>query len=175
MILQQSLAMAFAEIYNSIHSIIASRRCESCLTTTRMRPSFPKSLTPSRIGGCPANGRAYDELLPTDASVRHAVLVKMVHIDLEYRLKAGEKARVETYLDRYPEVASNAALVVELAACEFSLRRRSEAEVTPEEYRQRLLQYADLIGAAFTAKIFEPSTVDDETRTLLPELQTAAE
>src|SRR4051812_49628121 len=50
-------------------------------------------------GGRPA----LDDFLP-DGAARRAVLVELVHIDLEFRLKAGEAARVETYLGRYPEL-----------------------------------------------------------------------
>ena len=31
-----------------------------------------------------------------------ALLVELAHVDLEFRLKAGQAARVESYLDRYP-------------------------------------------------------------------------
>ena len=38
---------------------------------------------------------------------RSAVLVELVHIDLECRLKTGEPARVESYLERFPELSQD--------------------------------------------------------------------
>ena len=38
-------------------------------------------------------------------AARLALLVELVHVELELRLKAGEPARVEEYLRRYPELA----------------------------------------------------------------------
>ena len=55
-----------------------------------------------------------DRYLPADESLRPMVLIKLVHIDLENRLRAGEKVRVETYLDRYPQIVSDTAAVIEL-------------------------------------------------------------
>ena len=69
---------------------------------------------------------AIDDHVPADGPLRRSVLIKLIHIDFEYRLKAGEKARVEIYLDRYPEIADDSAVVVELAEWEFSLRWRSD-------------------------------------------------
>src|ERR1700734_3755217 len=63
-----------------------------------------------------------DAYLPADESLRRTVLIKLIHIDLEYRLEVDEPARVETYLERYPEIGSDATMVVELAAWEFALR-----------------------------------------------------
>ena len=89
---------------------------------------------------------AIDDYLPADTSLRRIVLIKLVHIDLECRLKAGEKARIEVYLDLYPEIAKDAAIVVELAAWEYRLRRRNELDLTPEEYISRFPQFASEIN-----------------------------
>ena len=51
---------------------------------------------------------AIDAALPSAATVRRAVLVELIHADLEYRLKAGEAARVETYLEQYPDLVGEA-------------------------------------------------------------------
>jgi hypothetical protein len=39
-----------------------------------------------------------DDYLPIAEPLRSRVLIELVHIDLELRLKAGETARVEDYL-----------------------------------------------------------------------------
>src|SRR6516225_2508115 len=75
-----------------------------------------------------------DDYLPTGDPLRCRVLIELVHIDLELRLKAGEAARVEEYLAHYPELAANRAGTVELIAAEHELRRRREAGVTLDDY-----------------------------------------
>src|SRR5262245_36933504 len=47
-----------------------------------------------------------DDHLPASGANRQALLAELVLTDLEYRLKAGEPARVEEYLRRYPELAA---------------------------------------------------------------------
>jgi hypothetical protein len=51
-------------------------------------------------GGRPALA----EYLPAGGPERRAALAELAHIDLEWRLKAGEPARAEDYLGRYPEL-----------------------------------------------------------------------
>jgi hypothetical protein len=46
-----------------------------------------------------------DALLPTAGEQRDRLLLELVHAELELRLKAGEAARVEEYLERFPELA----------------------------------------------------------------------
>src|SRR5438477_4504984 len=67
-----------------------------------------------------------DDYLPPGDPLRFRVLVELVHIDLELRLKAGEAARVEDYLTRYPELARDRAVTLALIAAEHELRRRRE-------------------------------------------------
>src|SRR6516165_4936291 len=61
---------------------------------------------------------AIDAYLPVEGRLRARVLVELVHIDLELRLKAGETARVEEYLARYPELAGDRAVTLALIAAE---------------------------------------------------------
>jgi tetratricopeptide (TPR) repeat protein len=78
-----------------------------------------------------------DDHLPADGAARRAVLVELVHVDLERRLKAGDTARVEDYLRRYPELDGERDLVVGLIAAEHEFRGRSEPGLSPEEYLRR--------------------------------------
>src|SRR5262245_23002691 len=64
-----------------------------------------------------------DDYLPADGRRRFPLLVELVHIDLELRLRAGEPARAEEYLARYPELAGDTAAAVALIAAERELRR----------------------------------------------------
>src|SRR5262249_30476725 len=69
--------------------------------------------------------------------VRGALLRELVHIDLENRLQAGEAARVEEYLRRFPELAEQRGTVLELLAAEYARRRPGEPALTTDEYQQR--------------------------------------
>src|SRR5262245_1907819 len=80
---------------------------------------------------------AIDDHLPYGESRRWAALVELTHVDLEYRRKAGEAARVEQYLERYPQLAEDHEVVSDLAAAEFKYRRRGEPGVRPAEYAER--------------------------------------
>ncbi len=82
-----------------------------------------------------------DDYLPADEPPRSRALVELVHIDLELRLKAGEPARVEEYLARYPELARDRAVVLGLVAAEHELRRRREPALTFDEYLQCFPQH----------------------------------
>src|SRR5215469_4503610 len=74
-----------------------------------------------------------DDYLPSGDPLRRLVLIELVHIDLELRLKAEEAARVEEYLARYPELEGDRAVTLGLIAAEHELRRRRESGVTLDE------------------------------------------
>jgi hypothetical protein len=82
-----------------------------------------------------------DAYLDGDGPARHRLLIELVHIELECRLKAGEPARVEDYLRRYPELAGDRAAALELIAAERRLRGRAEA-LAADEYVRRFPDYA---------------------------------
>jgi hypothetical protein len=85
---------------------------------------------------------ALDEYLPADGPGRRPLLVHLVHVDLERRLKAGEPARVEEYLARYPDLGE-AGVVLALLAAEHEQRRRREPGLRAEEYNRRFPQYRE--------------------------------
>jgi predicted ATPase len=82
-----------------------------------------------------------DDYLPIDVPLRSRVLIELVHIDLELRLKAGEAVRVEEYLARYPELTGDEAVILELIAAEHELRQRREPALASDEYLRRFPQY----------------------------------
>jgi predicted ATPase len=84
---------------------------------------------------------ALDDYLPAADPIRSRILIELVHIDLELRLKAGEPARVEEYLARYPELSGDRGVALALIAAEHELRRRRESGLTLDEYLQRFPQY----------------------------------
>jgi hypothetical protein len=90
----------------------------------------------------PTPPRIEDFLTIGDSCQRLALLVELVRIDLERRLTAGELVRVEeVYLERFPELKTDRAVVVSLAAREFELRRASEPNLALAEYLSRFPEY----------------------------------
>jgi serine/threonine protein kinase/predicted ATPase len=84
-----------------------------------------------------------DDYLPAAEPLRRCVLRELAHIDLELRLKAGEAARVEEYLGRYPELGGDRVEAVELIAAEYDLRRRREPHLGADEFLKRFPQYRE--------------------------------
>jgi WD40 repeat protein len=70
------------------------------------------------------------------------LLRELVHIDLELRLRRGQPARVEEYLERFPRLASEREGVLDLIATEFQLRGSLPAGVWQDEY---LLRFPDFV------------------------------
>ncbi len=94
-----------------------------------------------------AHGEAptIDEYLAAPGVDRVALLVQLVHAELEARLKVGEKACVESYLTRFPELQQSAETLVELIAAEFRLRQGSDPTLSRQEYLDRFPEYKSLI------------------------------
>src|SRR5262245_55217715 len=75
--------------------------------------------------------------LPTVREATTQLLVELIHIDLDLRLRSGEAARVEDYLERFPPLAEDPAGLLSLIAAEFSLRRHWQVGASEEEYLRR--------------------------------------
>lgn len=88
--------------------------------------------------------------LPSEPTARRAVLPQLVHADLEFRLKDKVAARVEEYLERFPELASDSGVVAQLLRAEFRLRRRFEPLLSPSEYGRRFPQWSASLLAWLT-------------------------
>src|SRR5689334_9250678 len=56
---------------------------------------------------------AIDAALPAPGPERRAVLIELIHVDLECRLRAGQPVRVEHYLKKYSELKADTALVID--------------------------------------------------------------
>jgi tetratricopeptide (TPR) repeat protein len=77
----------------------------------------------------------------------HDLMLDLACIDLEKRLRAGQAARVETYLTRYPSLASSPPAILELAVHEFLVRRHLGAPASIVEYQSRFPQLQDQLAA----------------------------
>src|SRR5262245_8269074 len=80
---------------------------------------------------------ALEAYLPDDAGLRTSALVELIQTDLQHRLKAGEPARVETYLERYPELKADRDKVLALLAAEYEGRRHRESGHSLKDYERR--------------------------------------
>jgi WD40 repeat protein/serine/threonine protein kinase len=76
---------------------------------------------------------------------RLPLLVDLVHIDLEYRLRAGQNAALEDYLERYAELADHEDLV-ELIEAEFRQRCRWGQQPKLEDYQRRFPRHAETLA-----------------------------
>jgi hypothetical protein len=92
-------------------------------------------------------GPRLEEFLPAEEPDRGQVLVELIHVELECRLKAGEGARVESYLERFPELAWDTPALLDLLAWEYTLHRRKEPALGPAEYVRRFPQHAGPLAA----------------------------
>ena len=85
------------------------------------------------------------DFLPAPDTERQPLLVELVHVDIECRLRVGKTARIEAYLERYPELARDTDAVIELIAAEYHLCKQRGANVTVQEYRRRFPEYRTLL------------------------------
>jgi hypothetical protein len=113
-------------------------------------PGFPEVL--DRFEDAWQSGRppVLDDYLPAGGTGRRELLIHLVHVDLEYRLKAGEAARVEDYLGRYAELGNDSAVLLGLLAAEYGQRRRREPELSVEEYARRFPKYREALPQVLT-------------------------
>jgi WD40 repeat protein len=72
------------------------------------------------------------------------LLVELVHIDLEFRLRAGEGVRAEDYFSRFPEL-TEPEHALDLIAAEFGLRNRHAGGAWAEEFFLRFPEHLDAL------------------------------
>jgi WD40 repeat protein len=82
-----------------------------------------------------------ESFLPTDTPHRTRLLAELVHVDLEFRIRAGEDVRVEGYFRRFPALAESGE-ELDLIVAEFALRSRYRPPVRPEEFLVRFPRHA---------------------------------
>jgi serine/threonine protein kinase/predicted ATPase len=109
----------------------------------------------------PATGERGSE----GAGPRGRLLIELVHLELELRLKAGEAARAEEYLSRFPELAGDTAAALDLIAAEHELRRRGEPDLSLNDYLRRFPQYrAELEGQIAQSTVVRRAANPDTPR-----------
>jgi predicted ATPase len=105
---------------------------------------------------------AIDEYVPAGGPVGR-LLIELVHLELELRLKAGEAARAEEYLARYPELAGDTAAALDLIAAEHDLRRRGEPDLSLDDYLRRFPQYGEALAGWIAVSTAPGSGADPDT------------
>src|SRR5262245_41385543 len=88
-----------------------------------------------------------DSYLPSIGPERLAALKEPSRMDLQSRVMAGDAARVEEYLQRYPSLASDPAAVLTLIVWECKSRQRRESSLSLNEYRLRFPQFREELAA----------------------------
>jgi serine/threonine protein kinase/tetratricopeptide (TPR) repeat protein len=86
---------------------------------------------------------AIDEYLRAEDVEPRQLVLELAHADLECRWKAGEAVRVETYFERYAQLAGDRTGALRLIEAEYQLRRRREPGLGAAEYLRRFPQYRD--------------------------------
>ncbi|MEL7496619.1 MAG: protein kinase [Planctomycetota bacterium] len=76
---------------------------------------------------------------------RSDIELELIHTELELRLKRGDAARVETYLDRFPELAEQPDVVSGLIRAEFRVRSRYETAISLREYVLRFPDHYNVL------------------------------
>jgi serine/threonine protein kinase/formylglycine-generating enzyme required for sulfatase activity len=109
-----------------------------------------------------------ENYLPVDPGLRSRALAGLVRIDLELRLKQGEAIRVESYLQRFPELASRPGPVIDLIQEEFALRRRSEPTLALTEYLRRFPQYEEYLRQLIADTTTVPPGSEPDSVPLIP-------
>src|SRR5918995_1352125 len=94
---------------------------------------------------------AIESYLPTPWPGHTRLLIELVHVELDFRLRNGESALVEHYLERFPLLERDPDACLSLIAAEYTLRRRWQGTAATEEFEQRFPQYRhelrDRLGA----------------------------
>lgn len=79
-----------------------------------------------------------EDLVPAeDEADRLPLLGVLARAELEARLADGEPARVEDYLDRFPELRGRGDCVLALLVAEWDARRERDAALSLDEYHRR--------------------------------------
>ena len=91
--------------------------------------------------------RVADYAPPAGHPARLLILAELVHADIECRLRAGETARVESYLAEYPDLAASGRSVLDLIETEYTARVRWHATPPPDEYHARFPAFREALAA----------------------------
>lgn len=96
------------------------------------------------------------DFLVTEARTRRALLIELIHVDLEFRHKASAPLAVERYFLDFPELVGDRAASLGVIAAEFDLLRRRGSPVSVSDFAQRFPRWrtelAELLGGSASGK-----------------------
>ncbi len=141
---------------------MTARVRDSVLSLPGGSPASERLIDAFEEAWCMGSRPVIEDHLPVDGASRRSVLVELVHVDLERRLEAGEAARAEEYLGRFPELAADPSIVLELIAAEYELRREREPTLRGDEYFRRFPDY----HAALVERLGDVSDVEPPSATV---------
>jgi hypothetical protein len=91
-----------------------------------------------------------DEFLAAAGTDDPLLLTELVHVDLEFLLKAGKEAHAEDYLRRYPALARNRDVALDLIVSEFRLRQRRDGTGDLDAFCSRFPAYEEELRRRLT-------------------------
>ena len=88
-----------------------------------------------------------ETILGNGEPINLELLVELVQIDFEWRIKRGQNATVESYLGRFPILVSDNELVLDLIESEYRFKSRSDPSISVDSMAARFPQLDDAIRA----------------------------
>ena len=110
-------------------------------------PSVASLISLFEAGWSSRRPQIEDVVAEAPLSDRRQLLLELIHVDLELRLKAGEDARVEDYLARFSELAGSAVVALIRAEYAYCAKLRGHT-VKWEDYLNRFPAYREALQAA---------------------------
>src|SRR5262245_6907184 len=87
-----------------------------------------------------------EDFLPAQGPERLPCLVALIQVALERRLRADGSVRVEEFLDRFPDLRGDPAILKALVRAEYLGRLQRGEQVALAEYAGRFPQLGELDG-----------------------------
>lgn len=95
-----------------------------------------------------------EQIAPKDPPPQ--LLEEMVHIEIEALWGQGERPSVESYLARFPHLAAESRVVLDLATAEFQLRKKCGEHASIESLCSRFPNHAETLRLRLAASAAEP-------------------
>lgn len=99
-----------------------------------------------------------EDFVPETEHLRIVVIIELVHSDLDFRIKAGERVRIEEFLNRFPELHKDDETFRELVEAEYHIRQRQEPLLNTSEYWTRFPEQHQLLRQIFPDQVMVAAT-----------------
>src|SRR5437879_1023326 len=90
--------------------------------------------------------------------------------ELRASWQGGEPTDTRAFLDRYPELRADPAFIVDLAFCEYSVRRELGERLEPEEFCGRFPEHKDRLLPLVLAQHFLAERLASDAKSVLREI-----